>query len=165
MSIKAAREPDLSAKRAGFVYQVQAVDATKDLPFAALFHEQGLGKTKIGIDLALEWLRNDDVDAVLFITKRALVQNWVDEIHAHAHLKPRVLDQNHASNFYALNSATPIYVAHYEVMRSEERRMTLFLKTRRVAAILDEAQKIKNPDAEITKAMLRLAPHFVRRVI
>jgi len=86
----------------------------------------------------------------------------VEEIHAHAHLKPRILDQNHASNFYALNSATPIYVAHYEVMRSEERRMALFLKTRRVAAILDEAHKIKNPDAEITKALIRLGAHAIR---
>jgi SNF2 family DNA or RNA helicase len=163
--LKRQKDLNFEARFDAFAYQLQAVEAVKKLPFAALFHEQGLGKTKIGIDLALEWLRNDAVDAVLFITKRALVQNWVDEIHAHAHLKPRVLDQNHASNFYALNSATPIYVAHYEVMRSEERRMTLFLKTRRVAAILDEAHKIKNPDAEVTKALFRLAPHFVRRVI
>jgi SNF2 family DNA or RNA helicase len=39
------------------------------------------------------------------------------------------------------------------------------LKTRRVAAILDEAHKIKNPDADLTQAMHRLAPGFVRRVI
>src|SRR5690348_14125631 len=121
--LKKHKDLNFEARHDAFAYQLQAVEAVKNLPFAALFHEQGLGKTKIGIDLALEWLRNDDVDAVLFITKRGLVQNWVDEIHAHAHLKPRVLDQNHASNFYALNSATPIYVAHYEVMRSEERRM------------------------------------------
>jgi SNF2 family DNA or RNA helicase len=43
--------------------------------------------------------------------------------------------------------------------------MALFLKTRRVAAILDEAHKIKNPEAEITQALHRLAPSFVRRII
>lgn len=156
---------NLAVRHQGFAYQLQAVEAVKKLPFAALFHEQGLGKTKIGIDLALEWLREDAVDAVMFITKRGLVQNWVDELDAHAHLKPRVLDQNHSSNFFALNSSTPLFITHYEVLRSEERRLALFLKTRRVAAILDESQKIKNPEAELTQVLHRLAPGFVRRII
>ncbi|RWN59373.1 DEAD/DEAH box helicase [Mesorhizobium sp.] len=156
---------NLGVLHQGFAYQLEAVEAVKHLTFAALFHEQGLGKTKIGVDLALEWLREDTVDAILFITKRGLIQNWVDELRAHSHLKPRILDQNHASNFFAFNSPTPIYLTHYEVMRSEERRMALFLKTRRVGVILDEAHKIKNPDAEITKALHRLALKFVRRII
>jgi SNF2 family DNA or RNA helicase len=156
---------DLAARHDGFAFQLQAVEAVKDLPYAALFHEQGLGKTKIGIDLALEWLKDRSVDAVLFVTKRGLVQNWVEEIAAHSHLKARVLDQNHGSNFYALNSPTPVFLAHYEVLRSEERRLALFLKTRRVAVVLDEAQKIKNPEAELSQAIHRLAPGFARRVI
>ncbi|PWC36759.1 DEAD/DEAH box helicase [Azospirillum sp. TSO22-1] len=163
--IRRAANLDLAARHAGFTYQLQAVEAVKGLPYAALFHEQGLGKTKIGIDLALEWLRSQEVDTVLFVTKRSLVQNWVEEIAAHSHLKARVLDQNHSSNFYALNSPTPVFLAHYEVLRSEERRLALFLKTRRVAVILDEAHKIKNPQAELTQALHRLAPGFARRVI
>jgi SNF2 family DNA or RNA helicase len=59
---------------------VQAVAAIKDLPFAAVFHEQGLGKTKIGVDLALYWLAHDIVDSVLVITKKSLIQNWRDEL-------------------------------------------------------------------------------------
>ncbi len=156
---------NLEARHAGFAYQLQAVEAVKGLPFSALFHEQGLGKTKIGIDLALEWLNAGTVDAVLVVTKRGLIRNWVEEIETHSHLKARVLDQNHGANFYALNSPTPLFLAHYEVLRSEERRLSLFLKTRRVAAILDEAHKIKNPDAELTKALHRLAPGFAKRVI
>src|SRR3954470_9502486 len=99
MSIKAAREPDLSAKRAGFVYQVQAVDATKDLPYAAVFHEQGLGKTKIGIDIALYWLTKGVVDSVLIVTKRGLIQNWTEELAFHSHVSPRVLSQDRHANF------------------------------------------------------------------
>lgn len=156
---------NLGARHSGFSYQLAAVEAVKDLPYAALFHEQGLGKTKIGIDLALEWLRTDAVDAIVFVTKRSLVRNWEEEIAAHSHLKARVLDQNHGANFYALNSATPVFIAHYEVLRTEEKRLQMFLKTRRVAAILDEAQKIKNPDAELSQAFHRLAPGFARRII
>ncbi len=165
MTIKAAREPDLSAKRAGFVYQVQAVDATKDLPFAAVFHEQGLGKTKIGIDLALYWLTRNVVDSVVIVTKRGLIQNWVDELALHAHVQPRLLSQDRRANFLAFNSPARIYLVHYEVLKSEKKRLKLFLKTRRVAVILDEAHKIKNPDSGLTQALFDLAPGFVRRVI
>lgn len=165
MSIIAPREPDLTPKNAGFVYQVQAVKATRDLPFAAIFHEQGLGKTKIGLDLALYWISKQVADSVLIVTKRGLIQNWIDELSRHTHVTPRVLSQNRQANFLALNSPARIYLAHYEVLRSEHSRLRLFLKTRRVAAILDEAHKIKNPDSEVTATLLDLAPGFVRRVI
>lgn len=155
----------LDPKHAAFAYQMQAVEAVKSLPYAALFHEQGLGKTKIGIDLGLEWLTAGQVDTVLVVTKRSLVQNWSEEIRAHTHLVARVIDQNHASNFYALNSPARFYLAHYEVFKTEEKRLAVFLKTRRVGVILDESHKIKNPDAEITKAFHRLSDLFARRVI
>ena len=155
----------LDAKHAAFSYQVQAVEAVKALPYAALFHEQGLGKTKIGIDLGLEWLATNQVDTVMIITKRGLIENWSEEIRSHTHLVARVMDQNHASNYFALNSPTRFLLAHYEVVKSEEKRLALFLKTRRVGVILDESHKIKNPDAEITKSFHRLANGFARRVI
>ncbi|MER9946217.1 DEAD/DEAH box helicase [Mesorhizobium sp. M0092] len=156
---------DLTTHQQAFAYQLQAVEAAKDRPYAAIFHEQGLGKTKIGIDLALEWLRVDAVDAVMIVTKLSLIQNWAEEIAAHSHLRPKVLSQDHSANFYGFNSAAPLFLAHYEVMRSEERRLAMFLRTRRVAVVLDESQKIKNPDAELSKSLHRLAPAFHRRVI
>lgn len=165
MSIRAEREPDLSPKTAGFVYQVQAVNATKDLPYAAVFHEQGLGKTKIGIDLALYWLTKNIVDSVLIVTKRGLIQNWTDELNIHTHITPRLLSQDRHANFLAFNSPARIYLTHYEVLKSERNRLKLFLQTRRVGAILDEAHKIKNPDSAVAVAMFDLAPGFTRRVI
>src|SRR5215217_1034942 len=106
----------LDARHAGFAYQVQAVEAVKTLPFAALFHEQGLGKTKIGLDLALEWLRTGEVDSVLVVTKRGLIANWADEVKAHTHLTARVLDQNRNTNFFAFNSPARLYLTHYEAV-------------------------------------------------
>ena len=159
------REPVLAARHEAFLYQVQAVEAVRALEFAALFHEQGLGKTKIGIDLALTWLKEGVCDSVLVVTKRSLVKNWTDEIKAHTFFEPRILGQDRNANFFAFNSPARLYLAHYEVLKSEARRFALFLKTRRVAVILDEAHKIKNPEAEITKAFHELGPGFVRRVI
>ena len=155
----------LDARLPGYAYQVDAVEAVKGLTYAAIFHEQGLGKTKIGVDLALEWLKANEVDSILIITKRGLIENWSEEIRAHTFIRPRILDQRRPSNFFALNSSARIYLTHYEVIKSEERRLGLFLKTRRVAAILDEAQKIKNPESDLALALHRLSSGFVRRLI
>lgn len=159
------READLSPKHQGFVYQVEAFEAIKELPYAAVFHEQGLGKTKIGVDLVLHWLRNDILDSIIIITKKGLLQNWRDELAAHTHLQPRMLSQDGRANFHAFNSPARIYLAHYEVMKSEQKRLELFLKTRNVGALLDEAHKIKNPDSALTHTFFALAPGFKRRVI
>ncbi len=165
MTIRASREPDLHAKHAGFVYQVQAVNATRNLPYAAIFHEQGLGKTKIGIDLALYWLTKGIVDSVLIVTKRNLIQNWCDELNLHSHVMPRLLTQDRRSNFLAFNSPARIYLTHYEVLKSEQKRLELFLKTRQIGVILDEAHKIKNPESAIARALFALSKGFTKRVI
>lgn len=163
--LRVQRPPNLEAKRAAFPHQLDALEAIKDLPYAAVFHEQGLGKTKIGLDLALSWLARDTADSVLIITKKSLIENWRAEIASHSHLRPRVLGQDRNANFHAFNSPARLYLAHYEVALSERKRLELFLKTRRVAVLLDEAHKIKNPDAEVSQALHALAPGFVRRVI
>src|SRR5262245_51907419 len=145
------REPRLDPRHEAFLYQMQAVEAVRHLEYAALFHEQGLGKTKIGIDLALAWLKEHVVDSVLIVTKRTLIKNWADELRTHTFFEPRLLGQDKKANFFAFNSPARLYLTHYEVIKSEERRFALFQKTRKIAIILDEAQKIKNPDAELTK--------------
>jgi SNF2 family DNA or RNA helicase len=165
MTIKAQREPNLTCKHHGFSFQVEAVNELKDLGFGAVFHEQGLGKTKIGVDLALYWLSTGVADSVLIVTKKALIQNWRDELAIHSHVEPRVLNQDRRANFYSFNSPARIYLAHYEVLKSEFKRLVLFQKTRKVAVILDEAHKIKNPDSSVAKVLFNLAPGFVRRII
>ncbi|WP_292266601.1 DEAD/DEAH box helicase [Mesorhizobium sp.] len=165
MGLIVQRAPNLSAKLEGFPHQVEALEAIKDLEYAAIFHEQGLGKTKIGLDLVLSWLKRDEVDSVVIVTKKSLVENWRSEIAAHSHVTPRILGQDRSTNFYAFNSPARIYLTHYEAVQSERKRLALFQKTRRVAVLLDEAHKIKNPDSGIAQALLDLASGFKRRVI
>jgi len=159
------REPDLTPKLKGFVYQVEAFESVKDLSYAAVFHEQGLGKTKIGVDTALYWLKNDIVDSVIIVTKKGLIQNWRDELGIHTNLEPRLLSQDRRANFYAFNSPATVYLAHYEVIKAERKRLSLFLKTRKLGIILDEAHKIKNPDSALTSAFFSLSTGFTRRLI
>ena len=138
---------------------------SKDLEHAALFHEQGLGKTKMALDLILHWLVSGTVDSALVITKKALVENWKRETRFHTHLRPIVIGQDRRANFYAFNRPGRLYLSHYEVMHSERGRFQLFAKARRLGVILDESQRIKNPKSRPAIALHSLAPYLVRRVI
>ena len=139
--------------------------ATRDLPYAALFHEQGLGKTKMALDLALHWLTSRSVDSVMVVTKKALVPNWERETRFHTNLRPVVLSQDRRSNFFAFNRPGRLYLAHYEVMHSELGRLSLFAKARSLGVILDESQRIKNPKSRVAVALHSLGPLLARRVI
>ena len=119
----------LSGKHAALPYQAEAVRVIRNLEYAALFHEQGLGKTKMALDLALYWLVSGIVDSVLVVTKKALIENWEREIRFHIHLRPIVVGQDRRSNFFAFNRPGRLYLSHYEVMHSERGRFQLFAQS------------------------------------
>ena len=158
-------EPSLEARLDALQHQEEALVAMRDLPYGAIFHEQGLGKTKIAIDLVLYWLEKKSVDAVLIVTKKSLIKNWTDEFRVHSHIRPRVISQDQRSNFYIFNSPARVLLTHFEVVRTERRMLELYLKTRSVAIIIDESAKIKNPNSALTKAYFELAPLFAKRFI
>jgi len=159
------KEPKYTSKHEAFPYQEEALKTIRDLEYAAIFHEQGLGKTKIAIDLALYWLEKRIIDTVLFIVKKGLITNWRREFEIHSHIRPRILTQNHKANFFVFNSPARVILAHYEAVKSEKDRMKLFLKTRDVAVILDESSKIKNPNSLLTRVFFEVAQLFKKRII
>lgn len=158
-------EPDLMAKYDAFPYQNEAFEAIKDLDFAAIFHEQGLGKTKIAIDLLLYWLDKTSIDTVLIVTKKQLVENWKNEFKNHTFIQPSILTNDRASNFFVFSGPARVVITNFETLKSEIERFELYLKTRNVAIIIDESAKLKNPEAELTKTYFHLAPYFKKRVI
>lgn len=154
-----------AAKHDAFSYQHEAFMAVKDLPYAAIFHEQGLGKTKIAIDLLLYWLTQKDIDTVMIITKKQLVANWCNEFAEHTNLTPTVLTNDRRANFFVLNSPAKIVITNFETISTEKERIKLFLQTRNVAAILDESTKIKNPESKIAQDFFEVSPQFSIKVI
>ena len=165
MAFKLRKPPRLTTRHQAYPYQLDAVRAVKNLPYAAIFHEQGLGKTKIAVDLMLFWLARDLVDTVFVVTKKILVENWTQEIAAHSFVTPRVLSGNRRQNSIALNSPVLIYIMNYEVISTNLDLISAFLRTCRTAAILDESQKIKNPKSRITECFLSIGPRFSKRII
>lgn len=164
-NIVVGHEPNVEAKKEPFPFQREAVEAIKLLKYAGVFHEQGLGKTKIAIDTALYWLQTKAVDSIIIVTKKGLVPNWLRELKQHTHLNPRIINQDGRSNFYAFNSPSRLYVTHYEAIISEKNRIKLFQKSRTTAVILDEAHKIKNPESKVATVFHELATGFKRRLI
>lgn len=156
---------DLSPRHHSFPHQAQALSVIKELSYSAVFHEQGLGKTKIGLDLGLIWLKTKVVDSVIIVTKKGLIQNWLNEIITHTYIRPSILDQDKRKNFHLFNSPVEIYLCHYEVLNSEKARIKIFLKTRKVGIILDESHKIKNPESRITHTLFDLSSGFERKCI
>ena len=158
-------EPSTKAKLDAFRYQGEAFEEIKNLEYAAIFHEQGLGKTKIAIDLALYWLEEKIVDTVIIVAKKGLIKNWQDELSTHCHISPVIFNQNLRNNYYAFNTATRLALSHYEVFNKEEENFQLYLESRNIGMILDESAKIKNPDATLTKTFMNLSKLCKRRLI
>lgn len=165
MSLKLMKSASLEEKTKAFEYQRETFDSVKDLEYSAIFLEQGLGKTKVAIDLSLHWLRTNQIDTALIITKKGLVNNWLEEFSFHSHIHPRVLSDNRTANHAAMLSPSRIYIANYEAIKLEEEKLRIFCKMRRVGIILDESQKIKNPESGLTESFLRVSDYFVKRVI
>jgi len=164
-NIKYTYHFDLTATQNAFPYQQEAFEAVKDLNYSAIFHEQGLGKTKIAIDLLLYWLEKRDIDTVMVVTKKQLIRNWENEFSFHTHIIPKTLSRNRADNFFVLNSPSRVIITNFETISGEEERLYLFLKSRNTAIIIDESTKIKNPDAKLTQSFFNLAPFFKIRTI
>jgi len=163
--IHLTKEPSTEAKHLAFSYQVEAVNAIKDMEYAAIFHEQGLGKSKIAIDLMLYWLTKKQVDTVVILTKKSLLNNWKNELESHTFLKPKTLTVDKGKNYNIFNGPYRVILCNFELIISEKERFKLFQKTRSVAIIIDESAKIKNPDSTITKALIDIADGFTKRII
>ena len=156
---------DFSPVHQAFKYQQEAFEAIKDLEYCAILHEQGLGKTKIALDLILYWLSENIVDSAVLVVKKGLLANWKKEIEAHTNLKPKVIGQNRSDNYNAFNSPARLYLTHFEAIKAEKSRFNLFLKTRDVGVVIDEVQKIKNPNANLTSAFFEISDGFKRKAV
>ena len=163
--IKHNPNENLAVKHTAFQYQREAVEAIRDKVYAAVFHEQGLGKTKIAIDILLYWIEQLDIDCVMIVTKKQLVSNWEEEFISHTYLKTRVLSNQRKDNFYIFNSNARIIITNFETISLEKERIKLFLETRNVGVIIDESTKIKNPASKLAQDFFEIREYFKRRII
>lgn len=134
---------------------------------AALFDEQGLGKTKQLIDAVIECIRRGDVQGAVVICPNGLKATWRDEIAKHAPMsKSVILGAGRAARRRALGDLRgAFYIVNYEAVPRESVVLSALLKFKRFALVLDESHRIKNPEAAITRAIHGLRHLSARRYI
>jgi len=148
-----------------FPHQVEAIEHITSKESIALFDEQGLGKTKIVIEALCNNMEQKIIDGALIICKKHLIENWKDEIETHSYLKYIVLRGSANEKGLRFMGYSHFYIINYESVIGEIERLKMFLKIRKMAIVLDESHKIKNPNAKTTKATLDLKGLAKKRII
>ena len=106
------KSPILKLNKTAFAFQQDAVNLIKDKDYFAIFHEQGLGKTKIAIDLIFDWLEFEKVDSAVIVCKKNLLNNWKNELDYHGNLPAIILSTNNEDNLYKFNTPGFIYLCN-----------------------------------------------------
>jgi len=148
-----------------FPHQVEAIEYISNRVNIPLFDEQGLGKTKIVIEALCNNMEQGIIDGALIICKKHLIGNWKDEIETHSHLKYIVLRGSTSEKGLKFMGYSHFYIINYESVIGEVERLKMFLKIRKMAIVLDESHKIKNPNAKTTNAILELKDLAKKRII
>lgn len=154
-----------SPKTQQLEFQKLAFKKLKDMEIGAIFYEQGLGKTKIAIDLILYWLKNNFLDTVFIAVKKNLVKNWYDEIRKHSFLVPTILSNKPAENTSVFLGKHNVIIFNYEIINNEFKRIENISKIRKIGIILDESAKIKNPESIISKKFHSIKEIFKKKII
>ncbi len=154
-----------SPKTKPFPHQVEAIEYITNTVSTALFDEQGLGKTKIVIEALCNNMKQKIIDGALIVCKKHLIENWKDEIEIHSYLKYIILRGTPNEKGIKFMGYSHFYIINYEGVIGEVERLKMFLKIRRMAIVLDESHKIKNPNAKTTKAILELKDLAKKRII
>jgi len=156
---------DYSPKTAPLSHQIDAIDYIKWHNIVPLFDEQGLGKSKMVIDALCSNIERQEIDGVLIVCKKTLLNTWEKEIQKHSHLFPIVLSGTKRQKERSFLTFGHFYIANYESLVRELDLIKLILRNKNFAIVLDESQRIKNPTTQTTKAILSLRNLAKKRII
>lgn len=164
-----------------FRHQQELFDKTCDEIAWAILFEQGLGKTAPTIRTIEHLYRTDRIDAVVVVAPNGVHRNWIsDELPKHAGMPWRGLDwhsdraKGQDKALERLLAPTPgrrtelayFAITYDAVLTPRGRAAVLKFKDRfpRFLFVIDEASKVRNPEALRTKkvAALRQFAKYVR---
>jgi len=155
----------VKAKTKPFPHQIDAIKFVVDNDHCAIFDEQGLGKTKIIIDAVIYEMREKKIDGCLVISPKSLIKNWENEVKKHSYLVSSNLLGTKREKGYKYLSYANIYIINYEQVIFELPRIKDFLRINKFAIVLDESQRIKNPLAKTTQALLGISTYSTKKII
>jgi SNF2 family DNA or RNA helicase len=147
-------------------HQEEGIQFLRSRTAAALFDEQGLGKSKQLVDAIAGDIAAHVLDAALIICPNTLKTTWAQEIEKHSSLRYAVFGAGRKARrdtFRSLRAA--FYVINYEAVAAELASLRALLRFKRVALVLDESHRIKTPQAKTTRAVLALRRDAAKRYI
>jgi SNF2 family DNA or RNA helicase len=158
-------EQNYESKTNALPHQVEAINFIDKHQEIALFDEQGLGKTKVVIE-ALCWaMRREEIEGVLVVAPMSLLYTWEQEVVKHSFLIPIVLRGSKREKRYKFMTGANFYITNYEAVIAELQRIKRFCKSRKVAVVLDESARIKDPSTKTAQALFQLIPFSMKRII
>lgn len=124
---------------------------------ACLADDMGLGKTLQTISF-LSWLYQADSDLrFMIVCPSSLIYNWKNEFEKFApHLATRIFKGGVQDLAAFFTSGDQVLIAGYGIVRSQ---IELLANTIWGGVVVDESHNIKNPAAQITKAIHSLTAH------
>lgn len=167
-------------KTTPFAHQARIIEETKNARYHGLFMEQGTGKTHVTIATFTHLHYAGLIDGVLILAPNGVHDNWHrNEIPLHCQLENEtemIMACWHASDgirrrqywdyvanlkydFEGDEHRLVILMANIEAVRTESFRKSIghFVQHRRFLLVIDESTTIKNPKAEQTQVVLKLA--------
>ena len=159
------KEQIFEPKTKALPHQIEVLNYINKHHEIALFDEQGLGKTKIVIDSLCESMKNKEVEGVLVFAPMSLIYNWEQEIVKHSFLIPIVLRGSKREKRYKFLTGANFYITNYEAVIAETDRIKRFCKSRKIAIVLDESSRIKDPSTKTAQALFNLRLYSTKRII
>lgn len=151
---------------AAFPHQIEGTDFIASRLAAALFDEQGLGKSKQLVDAIAREVEAGTLAGALIVCPNTLKMTWAREIERHSNLPYAVFGAGKSARRVAFGSLRAVfYLINYEAVAREVPSLRALLRFKRMALVLDESHRIKTPEAKVTQALNRLKGEAAKRVI
>jgi superfamily II DNA or RNA helicase len=167
-------------KTTSFKHQAEIIERSKDARYFGLFMEQGTGKSHVIIATFTHLFRTGKINGVLILAPNGVHDNWVrNEIPTHCALSPDEVilacwhgsDSTRKKRFFeyactadhGLNGPAEnklvILVANIEAVRTTafSELLAEFIQRNKFLLVVDESTIIKNPKADQTKAVFKIA--------
>ena len=124
----------------------------------AFLVEMGLGKTLMSLYASELLQRRGELDSIIIVPPKALIDVWVDEIPKHTYFEDNFYFWKNAKPIEKTAGPFPIIYINVEAFSRKNKYLKTFLirhfSNHKTIVICDESTKIKNPQAQRTKNIL-----------
>jgi SNF2 family DNA or RNA helicase len=114
---------NLKPRSTPYPHQLEAVAFLSERDYAALFDEQGLGKTKIIIGATCQGIADEAVQGALIVCTKSLLGTWQDEVAKHSYLKSIQLRGGSRARGIRFMWFSHFYLVTYETLIWEQQRV------------------------------------------